>query len=247
MKPQFELCIEIGEIPILVRTDSAEFASLLQDRYGEFVVGWRAAGDPASGAPGRGEPQAMRNDAERTSEPLSAACLVSNFQFPVSAFELNVELFRQGLISDAEEARVRLEGGRWVMERGDFRAECDPVQRRGWVRQSANPYSIDAVLRMLHSLILARDGGFLVHAASAVRNGRAFLFAGVSGAGKPPSRAWLHPTWCCSRMTISYVRKNRSQESGVRSQNREARRKVQERERNSKVHERESTGFEFGF
>jgi len=37
---------------------------------------------------------------------------------------------------------------------------------------------------MLHSLILARDGGFLVHAASAVRNGRAFLFAGVSGAGK---------------------------------------------------------------
>jgi hypothetical protein len=50
--------------------------------------------------------------------------------------------------------------------------------------QSANPYSIDSALRIIHSLILAREGGLLVHAASAVRNGRAFLFAGVSGAGK---------------------------------------------------------------
>ena len=50
--------------------------------------------------------------------------------------------------------------------------------------QSANPYSIDSALRIIHSLILAREGGLLVHAASAVRNGKAFLFAGLSGAGK---------------------------------------------------------------
>src|SRR5207248_6351235 len=79
---------------------------------------------------------------------------------------------------------VRLESGRWIMERGDFYAEWDLERRQGWVRQTANPYAIDAVLRILHSLIMARQGGFLVHAASAVRNGRAFLFAGVSGAGK---------------------------------------------------------------
>ena len=218
MKSQFELCIEIGEIPILVRTDSAEFASLLQDRYGKFVVGWRAAGDPASEAPARGGKQAMRNDAERRSEPPSAACLVSNFQFPVSAFELEVELLPPGLMSDAEDARVRLEGGRWVMERGDFRAECDPVRRRGWVRQSANPYSIDAVLRMLHSLLLARDGGFLVHAASAVRNGRAFLFAGVSGAGKTTISRLAPPDVVLLTDEISYVRGFRIQESGVRRQ-----------------------------
>jgi len=206
VKPQFELCIEIGEIPILVRTDSAEFASLLQDRYGKFVVGWRAAGDPTSEAPGRGGKQAMQSAVENGSGPASAACLVSNFQFPVSAFELDVELLPPGLMSDAEEARVRLEGGRWVMERGDFRAECDPVRRRGWVRQSANPYSIDAVLRMLHSLILARDGGFLAHAASAVRNGRAFLFAGVSGAGKTTISRLAPPDVVLLTDEISYVR-----------------------------------------
>ena len=218
MKPQFELCIEIGEIPILVHTDSAEFASLLQDRYGKFVVGWRAAREPTSEAPGRGGKQAMQSAVENGSGPASAACLVSNFQFPVSAFELDVELLPPGLMSDAEEARVRLEGGRWVMERGDFRAECDPVRRRGWVRQSANPYSIDAVLRMLHSLILARDGGFLVHAASAVRNGRAFLFAGVSGAGKTTISRLAPPDVVLLTDEISYVRRSRIQDSGVRSQ-----------------------------
>ena len=43
------------------------------------------------------------------------------------------------------------------MERGDFRAEWDTERRKGWVRQTANPYSIDCVLRILHSLILAED------------------------------------------------------------------------------------------
>jgi len=32
-----ELVIDIGAIPILVRTDSREFAHILEDRYGKFV------------------------------------------------------------------------------------------------------------------------------------------------------------------------------------------------------------------
>src|SRR3989442_7452348 len=63
------------------------------------------------------------------------------------------------------------EGRTWHLERGDFRAQWDPALRRGRIRQSANPYSIDAVLRIVHSLVLARQGGMLVHSASAVRNG----------------------------------------------------------------------------
>ena len=76
----------------------------------------------------------------------------------------------------------------------------------GWIRQSANPYSVDCVLRILHSLTLAREGGFLLHAASAVRNGKAFLFSGVSGAGKT-TIARLAPT-DVTLLTdeISYVR-----------------------------------------
>ena len=70
------------------------------------------------------------------------------------------------------------------IERGDFRAVLDPIARRGRIYQSENPYSIDTVLRIRHTLALAREGGFLLHAASALVDGQAFVFAGMSGAGK---------------------------------------------------------------
>ncbi len=125
-----------------------------------------------------------------------------------AAFELDVELAPPGAINADEDVRVRRDAGRWVMERGDFRAEWDPERRRGWVRQTANPYSIDSVLRILHTLILAREGGFLVHAASAVRNGRAFVFAGVSGAGKTTLARLAPRDVAVLTDEISYVRPN---------------------------------------
>jgi hypothetical protein len=82
------------------------------------------------------------------------------------------------------DVRVEWESGQWCMDRGDFHAEWNPATARGLVRQSVNPYSIDCVLRIVHTLLLASEAGFLVHSASAIRNGRAFLFAGHSGAGK---------------------------------------------------------------
>jgi hypothetical protein len=101
------------------------------------------------------------------------------------AFEIHVEMVAPGMMTTEErELAVHFESGRWLVERGDLRAEWEPTTRRGRIVQSLNPYSIDAALRIIHSLILAREGGLLVHAASAVRNGNAYLFAGVSGAGK---------------------------------------------------------------
>ena len=97
--------------------------------------------------------------------------------------EFDVNLTQRGFPDPDADVRVTRRAGRWSLERGDFRAEWDPTTRRGKIRQSANPYSIDAVLRIVHTLVLAKQGGFLLHAASAIRNGNAFLFAGVSGAG----------------------------------------------------------------
>lgn len=79
---------------------------------------------------------------------------------------------------------VKHRSGRWTIERGDFRAEWDSSTRIGKIRLSPSPYSIDALLRILHTVTLARQGGFLLHAASAIRNGKALLFTGASGAGK---------------------------------------------------------------
>src|SRR5260370_37735698 len=98
-------------------------------------------------------------------------------------FALGSDLSGSGAVSD-DGVRVHREGGDWLIERGDFRARWDPCNGRGIVRQNASPYSLDSVLRILHSLILAERGGFLLHAASAICDGRAYLFSGVSGAGK---------------------------------------------------------------
>jgi hypothetical protein len=107
----------------------------------------------------------------------------------------------------AEEARVSRHAGRWLLQRGDFHAEWDLATRHGSIRQTANPYSIDAVLRIVHTLVLARQGGFLLHSASAVRNGKAFLFAGVSGAGKTTISRLAPADATLLTDEISYVRK----------------------------------------
>ncbi len=104
---------------------------------------------------------------------------------PTAHSRFKLELIEPPTGTDQEQdLEVKLEGGRWTFLRNDFYAKWDPRTGLGHIRQSSNPYSPDTVLRIVHSLILARQGGFLLHAASAVRGGSAFLFAGVSGAGK---------------------------------------------------------------
>jgi hypothetical protein len=103
--------------------------------------------------------------------------------FAVPACRFDIQLNANVFLAD-EDVRVFKAGSKWCLQRGDFRAEWDLRRREGWIHQSANPYSIDSVLRITHSLLLALEGGFLLHAASAVRSGRAFLFAGASGGGQ---------------------------------------------------------------
>ncbi len=118
-----------------------------------------------------------------------------------------MELVAPAFSDPDADVSVTHRSGIWFMERGDFRAEWDPATRRGWIQQSANPYSIDAVLRIVHTLVLARQGGFLLHSASAIRNGKAFLFAGVSGAGKTTISRLAPADATLLTDEISYVRK----------------------------------------
>jgi len=122
-----------------------------------------------------------------------------------SRFDFEIDLAPPGRISPDPELYVRRDSGKWRFDRGDFHAEWDPAASRGRIRQTANPYSIDSVLRIVHSLLLAKQGGFLLHAASAVRNGRAFLFTGVSGAGKTTISSLAPPDVALLTDEISYV------------------------------------------
>jgi len=100
------------------------------------------------------------------------------------SIELAVELSRPSVVDPDADIRVRNDGNRWIMDRGDFHASYDSASRTGIVRQSASRHSVDSVIRIIHSLHLAERSGFLLHAASVIQANRAFIFAGPSGVGK---------------------------------------------------------------
>src|SRR4029077_18039370 len=125
-----------------------------------------------------------------------------------SAFTFDVDVIRpERLVSEAEELEVWIEDGIWHLERGDFRAHWDPRIGRGRILQALSPYAIDSVLRIVHTLIQAPAGGFLLHGASAIRHGRAFLFSGVSGAGKTTISSLAPPDSILLTDEISYIRR----------------------------------------
>jgi hypothetical protein len=163
-----EVAVEIGGMPILLRTQDRDFRALVEKRYAGFV---RAAIRPSF------------------------------------AFDVDVVRPERALSSD-EELRVWLEDSIWRLERGDFRAQWDPRSGRGRILQAGSPYALDSVLRIVHTLIQAPEGGFLLHGASAIRNGRAFLFSGVSGAGKTTISRLAPRDSVLLSDEISYVRRD---------------------------------------
>jgi hypothetical protein len=99
-------------------------------------------------------------------------------------YQFDVEIGEPREGDPDDDVRVYRHDRLWRIERGDFRAQFDARERRGRIRQTANPYSVDTLLRIVHTIALAPEGGLLLHAASVVRNGRALVFTGKSGAGK---------------------------------------------------------------
>ena len=149
---------------------------------------------------------ALRTDNQRFLEALSQryAGFHSSSQPDVV---LDFDLTDNGPVSD-DDVRVRRDGKDWLFERGDFQARWDPLTGRGLVRQNPNPYALDSVLRILHSLVLTARGGFLLHAASAICDGQAYLFSGVSGAGKTTIARLAPDSVTLLTDEISYVRPN---------------------------------------
>jgi hypothetical protein len=123
-------------------------------------------------------------------------------------FDFEIHLAPPDTLSGDQEVEVTWESGRWLMTRGDFRAEWNPSSSQGNIEQTINPFSLDSVLRILHTLLLARKGGFLLHASSAIRNGSAFLFSGVSGAGKTTMASLAPVDVVVLTDEVSYVTRN---------------------------------------
>lgn len=133
----------------------------------------------------------------------------SNFVRPESEAEMEFELLStaSGPLPAEEDLRVRCDEGRWILARGDFRAAFDLRSRRGHLACIPNLYSVDTLLRVVHSLLLAPAGGLLLHASGGIRNGRGVLFSGVSGAGKTTMARLAPPSVRLLTDEISYLRR----------------------------------------
>src|SRR5438067_465154 len=151
----------------------------------------------------------------RTSDAAFYELLIQRYQgflssFVPPGFEFDIELTDTPEADPDADVCVTRVGADWQFRRGDFFAQWNPESGRGTVRQNANPYSIDSVLRIVHSLLLAREGGFLLHAASAVREGEAHIFTGRSGAGKTTLSSLAPADVNLLTDEVSYVRKSAS-------------------------------------
>ena len=184
--------VEIGGVAIGLRTSSLLFAKMVEERYAGFVTRQNATGSLNE----------IVFEIELLNSAEAAEDRYTDPRYADPHYEENIEPEQD------DDLEVTCCSGVWRMLRGDFSAEWDSASGRGRIRQAANPYSLDSVLRIVHSLVLAQRGEFLVHAASAIRNGRAFLFAGVSGAGKTTISRLAPPDATLLTDEISYVRKN---------------------------------------
>jgi hypothetical protein len=168
---EYGCVVEVGGLPISIRTSDQQFLDSLRQRYAGFLSGARA----------------------------EAELELEHCTYPSAATD--------------EEVTVRQEGQEWIVQRGDFQAGWDPGTGRGRIRQNRNPYAVDSVIRIVHSLILARRGGFLLHAASGICDGKAYLFSGVSGAGKTTMTRLAPKDVVLLTDEISYVRPSEGQYS----------------------------------
>lgn len=146
-----------------------------------------------------------------TGDPLFEAMLLSRYGPFVNppaqtTLQLTIRPLPPSVTPDDAGVKVDVRNGRWSIRRGDFRCAFDPASGSGFVEQTANPYSFDTVLRIIHTLLLSPTGGFLLHASSAVRNQRAFLFSGLSGAGKTTLVRLAPPDVQVLTDEISYLR-----------------------------------------
>jgi hypothetical protein len=167
-KTDLSLPIDIGRIPIRIRTGESGLAQQLGEHYAGFVT----------------------SSHESTLK-----------------FEIHPKAVLPGADSDEGRLRVKHHSGRWSFQSSEVSAEWETGRNRIVVRQTSGAASIDYLLRMVHTLLLIPEGGFLLHASSVRRSGRAVLFVGASGAGKSTISSLAPPDATLLGDDTSYVRR----------------------------------------
>ncbi len=76
------------------------------------------------------------------------------------------------------------DAGTYRLARSDFDCDLDVPRGRASATVARSIYTVDSLLRVAFTLILAPQQGVLLHSSGLVQDGRAYIFYGPSGAGK---------------------------------------------------------------
>ncbi|MFA6033567.1 MAG: hypothetical protein WC889_11765 [Myxococcota bacterium] len=94
------------------------------------------------------------------------------------------EEYLSGVTSMPESIASPVGNGDYNLLWYDFRGVFEPGRRLCTCEAKATEFSINGIYRLMLSNYITESGGLLVHSASFVRDGKAYLFPGVSTAGK---------------------------------------------------------------
>jgi len=178
--------MNIGGIPISIRSEQSQFMQLIAEKYQAF------ASSP--------DLKSKENSLIITHSGCQHIQLYMDIGHEKGSGQKD-ELSEEKLWVD-----VTFQNNRFLIRRPDLEGEIDLVNRVAKVSNREAIYSFDSFLRICYSLILVQESGFLLHAASVVRDGQGYVFMGRSGSGKSTIAAYSSQYLVLSD-EISLVRK----------------------------------------
>lgn len=179
--------LEIGGLPLLICSEESSFMQLIAEKYQAFTSL---------------SPALLKQNiclSSSTSHPNHIMQVLMNIR-PLA------EKPKHLLLQEKLWIKVSYHNQIFFIDRPDLEAEIDCFHRKAKVSNRAAIYSFDSFLRILYSLLLIEKGGFLLHAASVVKDGQGYIFMGKSGAGKS-TVAEFSSTYKILSDEISLVRK----------------------------------------
>jgi hypothetical protein len=91
-------------------------------------------------------------------------------------------------VEDRLESRPKVSqlGRKTLFQRSDFAAWVDVEAREGRsvLGRNMEPFAVESFLRICYSFLAVESSGLLLHSAGVIRDGKGYVFPGVSGTGK---------------------------------------------------------------
>lgn len=127
----------------------------------------------------------LNSDNEDSLAPINEiySNFISNDADPTLKIEINTWADKERLNSDLESIEVISDDDLYRIFWNSFYGEFNLNDLKGKLK-CTDPRDLNNYLRVVYSLVLLKENGFLVHAASIIKNSAGFLFPGKSGTGK---------------------------------------------------------------